>query len=242
MCVNSELAESYPHFYRLFGCQKAGRQEVLEKRQSSAIPVNWIFEEGICKGNQLMMIRSVASTGGAGLLSRRSKLRFESQDFLDWSNPSGVFMIQGDPFQVMPDIQTQKIVADKLGAAQTFTLLLIELPTPGQELVGDPFFGDLTIGFLLAEDMPDDDQEMTGNSSDSLVGMHAFLEGFEAFFPVGIAFQASPGDFDHRPTEFFTAFFGDTCTAPAVCAGAYLPRWGGTGECPFATKFDPALM
>ena len=36
-------------------------------------------------------------------------------------------------------------------------LVLIQLPTPGQELVGNAFFSDLAIGFWLAEHMPDDD-------------------------------------------------------------------------------------
>ena len=43
MCVNSELAESYPQFNRLFGCQEAGRQEDFRKKTNLCHPCQQDF-------------------------------------------------------------------------------------------------------------------------------------------------------------------------------------------------------
>ena len=55
----------------------------------------------------------------------------------------GIFGVQSNPLQIRSNVQAHQVVAHELRVAHSCSLLLIQLPTPGQKLVGNVFFSHL---------------------------------------------------------------------------------------------------
>jgi len=135
--------------------------------------------------------------------------------------------IESDALQVVVDAQAHEVIASELRAGQVATLGGIQLPGPGEELVGNALGGVVAIRLLVGEHMPNDNQQLVSNDGDSIVGMLAAFEFFEAPFPDGVGANGAPGDFDHGPAEFFAAFFGDGFGTPF--SAALVNPWSETG-------------
>ena len=60
--------------------------------------------------------------------------------------------IQRYTLQVMPYAQPHQVIAGKLLTGQTIAITFVDLPGPGQVLVGNPFIGKVPIGLFAGQD------------------------------------------------------------------------------------------
>src|SRR6266581_9677676 len=80
---------------------------------------------------------------------------------------------------------------------------------PVHELAGDRLGIGMAISLLLRQDMPNSDQQFTGNGDNRLLFTDPPAQALKLGFPMGMMLHRDPGSFDHHTTQITSAFFGD---------------------------------
>ena len=76
--------------------------------------------------------------------------------------------------EIMTETECEQVEADELaGRETTGSLLLTNLPGPEHQLAGHSIGISAAVGFGGGEDVPDDDQQLSGNGHDSLLFANA---------------------------------------------------------------------
>src|SRR5712692_10043306 len=95
------------------------------------------------------------------------------------------------------------------------------LGAPGQELARDVLRIRLTVHLLLAQDMPDDDQQLTGDGHDRLLSACTRRQTLEGRAPVLRVFDGHPGSFDQRRTQLAPTLLGDPTGMKGLSGGMH---------------------
>ena len=109
----------------------------------------------------------------------------------------------------MTDAQAQQSIFGELLAGHTLERSFIHALRPNQHLVGEDFVVEVAVRFVLGEDVPNCDQQSTGNRNYGLVGMFDLGQALILSLPIGITANSSPGCLNQSPTQFSASFFGD---------------------------------
>ena len=67
----------------------------------------------------------------------------------------------------------------------------------------------MAIGFLLAQDMPDDDEQFSRNGHNRFLSANARGQALKLGFPVRMMLDGHPGRLNHDPTQITTPLLGD---------------------------------
>ena len=120
--------------------------------------------------------------------------------------------------EIVAEIEFEQVVADEL-AGRERSLRLTDLPGPEHEFAGDLIGVGTAIGFGGGEDVPDDDEQFTGDSDDGLFFADTVRETLKGFFPIGIEANGGPGGLNQNGAEIAASLFGDASTPVGLAGG-----------------------
>ena len=102
-----------------------------------------------------------------------------------------------EAFEVLAKAQTIKLLADENRPTDAKMLVgQTVLRGPIHQVFSDRFWISVAIRHVTGEDMPDDDQQFSGDGDDGFFGSFLSFKALELLLPVGVIFDRNPGRFD----------------------------------------------
>ena len=93
------------------------------------------------------------------------------------------------------------------------------LPGPAQHFRSDLGFGEVAIGLTLRKNVPEDDQQTSGDGDNSLARDEALGKTIEFAFPIGVEIHGCPSGLDEGGAKIAAAGFGDSSLAEGLTGG-----------------------